>query len=165
MKTKEFIEKVKKLGFEVIYYTNPWSNVETNCKYNAIAIYLDDKELVNIWTNCQYAINTISDGHLTYLYGYDLDELYKLCFEYACTSVEDRKEKKKFYLKHRYFEIGGGGRGFFTIENDSGLPFLSYMTSSDNYNQIFTLNEIEEIGEEFDTDLGDFEMVEVEDEI
>ncbi len=95
IKTKEFIEKVKKLGFEIVCYTNPWSNVESNCKYNSIRIYLHDELLVEVWTNCQYAISTISDGHSCYLYGYDVDELYKVCFEYANTPSEDREEEKK----------------------------------------------------------------------
>lgn len=163
IKTKELIEKVKKLGFEIVCYTNPWSNVESNCKYNSIRIYLHDELLVEVWTNCQYAISTISDGHSCYLYGYDVDELYKVCFEYASTPVDDREDKeKKFFLKHRYFQIAGGGSGFFTIANPSGLLFLKYKTNLDNYSQKFTLNEIEEIEEKFDTDLSDFELVEVE---
>ena len=162
MKTKEFIEKVEKMGFDIAYYKNPYSNEKSIFDYDLITIYLDDQDLVKIWTSCQYAISTISDGHLDYLYGYDVKELYKLCFEYANTPVKDREEEKKFYLKHRYFEIAGGGRGFFTIDKESELPFLKFMTSSDNYNQIFTLNETEEIKEKFDTDLSDFELVEVE---
>lgn len=162
MKTKEFIEKVKKLGFCIEYYKNPFSNVKSNCDYDLITISANNQVLVKIWTNCQYAISTISDGHSCYITGYDVKELYKLCFEYANTPVKDREEEKKFYLKHRYFEIAGGGRGFFTIDNESGLPFLKYITSSDNYNQIFTLNETEEIKEKLDTDLSDFELVEVE---
>lgn len=164
MKTKELIEKVEKLGFNMEFRKNPFSNIKSNCDYDLITISVNNQVLVKIWANCQYAISTISDGHSCYLYGYDVDELYKVCFEYASTPVEDREEEKKYYLKHKYFEIGGGGRGFFTIDNDSGLPFLSYVTSSDSYNQIFTLNETEEIKEKFDTDLSDFELIEVEDD-
>lgn len=162
MKTKEFIEKVKKLGFEVIYYTNPWSNVETNCKYNAIAIYLDDKELVNIWTNCQYAINTISDGHLTYLYGYDLDELYKLCFEYANTPVMDRNEEKKFLIKHKYL-VSKANCQVNLAKNKEKNVYRVINCKVDNlvYQVQFTKKEIEEIKEKLDTDLKDFELVEV----
>lgn len=164
IKTKELIEKVKKLGFEIVCYTNPWSNVESNCKYNSIRIYLHDELLVEVWTNCQYAISTISDGHSCYLYGYDVDELYKVCFEYASTPVEDREEEKKYYLIHRYFRIAGGGSGFFTIENASGLSFLKYKTNLDHYSQKFTEKEIEELKEKLNTNLDGFEMVEVEDE-
>lgn len=163
MKTKEFIEKVKKLGFGIEYYKNPLSNVGLRCDYDLFTIYLEDKDLVEIWTNCRYAISTISDGHSCFINGYDVDELYKVCFEYASTPVDDREDKeKKFFLKHRYFQIAGGGSGFFTIANPSGLLFLKYKTNLDNYSQKFTLNEIEEIEEKYNTDLMDFELVEVE---
>lgn len=165
MKTKEFIEKVEKMGFDIAYYKNPYSNEKSIFDYDLITIYLDDQDLVKIWTSCQYAISTISDGHSCFINGYDVDELYKVCFEYASTPVEDREDKeKKFFLKHRYFQIAGGGSGFFTIANPSGLLFLKYKTNLDNYSQKFTLNQIEEIKEKFDTDLSDFELVEVEDE-
>lgn len=162
MKTKEFIEKVKKLGFCIEYYKNPFSNVKSS-DCDLITIYHEDRILVKVWTNCRYAISTISDGHSCFINGYDVDKLYKLCFEYANTPVMDREDKeKKFYLKHRYFRIAGGGSGFFTIANPSGLLFLKYKTNLDNYSQKFTLNEIEEIEEKYNTDLADFELIEVE---
>lgn len=164
MKTKEFIEKVEKMGFDIAYYKNPYSNEKSIFDYDLITIYLDDQDLVKIWTSCQYAISTISDGHSCYITGYDVKELYKLCFEYANTPVKDREEEKKFYLKHRYFEIAGGGRGFFTIDKESELPFLKYKTNLDHYSQKFTEKEIEELKEKLNTNLDGFEMVEVEDE-
>lgn len=154
MKTKEFIKRVKSLGFKVgIAYKG-------NDEIGAIIISdYEESEFVRIWPR-RYAISTIFDGFNSCI---NSEELYKLCFEYASTPVEDREEEKKFYAKHRYFEIAGGGRGFFTIDNESGVPFLENKTYFDNYNQIFTLKEIEEIKEEFDTDLADFELVEVVD--
>ena len=97
--------------------------------------------------------NTFSDSK-------DL-KMFKASIEFAETSIEDREEEKKFYAKHRYLEIAGGGRGYLTIYNNLGLPLLRYKTSDINYNQIFTLKDIEEIKEKFDTDLADFELVEV----
>lgn len=162
IKTKEFIEKVEKLGFTIEYYKNPFSNIKSNCDYDLITISVNNQVLVKIWANCQYAISTISDGHSCYLYGYDVDELYKVCFEYANTPVEEREEEKKYYLIHRYFRIAGGGSGFFTIENASGLSFLKYKTNLDHYSQKFTEKEIEELKEKLNTNLDGFEMVEVE---
>lgn len=164
MKTKEFIKKVEKLGFTIEYYKNPFSNIKSNCDYDLITISANNQVLVKIWTNCQYAISTISDGHSSYLYGYDVKGLYKLCFEYTSTPVEDREEEKKYYLIHRYFRIAGGGSGFFTIENASGLSFLKYKTNLDHYSQKFTEKEIEELKEKLNTNLDGFEMVEVEDD-
>lgn len=164
MKTKEFIKRVEKLGFTIEYYKNPFSNIKSNCDYDLITISVNNQVLVKIWANCQYAISTISDGHSCYLYGYDVDELYKVCFEYANTPVEEREEEKKYYLIHRYFQIAGGGSGFFTIENASGLSFLKYKTNLDHYSQKFTEKEIEELKEKLNTNLDGFEMVEVEDD-
>lgn len=147
MKTKEFIKAVKELGYEA-GMDDEW-----------VSIVYKNKTLAHIFTKELYRMSS-------YFSNIDCGEnagiLFALIFQYAITPIKDRGEEKKFYLKHRYFEIGGGGRGFFTIDNESGLPFLSYVTSSDSYNQIFTLNETEEIKEKFDTDLSDFELVEVE---
>ena len=101
IKTKEFIKAVKNLGFTIKYYKTPFSNVKSN-DYDLITICLEDKDLVEIWMNCKYAISTISDGHSCFLNGYDVDKLYKLCFEYANTPVMDREEEKKFLIQHKY---------------------------------------------------------------
>lgn len=165
MKTKELIEKVKKLGFEIVCYTNPWSNVESNCKYNSIRIYLHDELLVEVWTNCQYAISTISDGHSCYLYGYDFDELYKVCFEYASTPVEDREEEKKFLIQHKYLV----SKSFYPVcmtwhkLKDVYRP-INCRVDNHIYKAQFTLKEVENIKVKLNTDLADFELVEVEDE-
>ena len=165
MKTKEFIEKVEKMGFNIEYYKNPYSSEKSIFDYNLIAIYLYDQDLVKIWTNCQYAISTISDGHSSYLYGYDVDELYKACFEYASTPVEDREEEKKYYLKHRWLTEGGFYRFVKHHTKAYGEKYeLASWTYGDTSDMQYTLKDIEEIKKKFDTDLKDFEMVEVEDE-
>lgn len=163
MKTKEFIEKVKKLGFGIEYYKNPLSNVGLRCDYDLFTIYLEDKDLVEIWTNCRYAISTISDGHSCFINGYDVDKLYKLCFEYANTPVKDREEEKKYYLRHKWI---GDKQNYLIKPKIERKPFL--FQSFDNcYGRPttergeFTEKEIEEIKEKFDTDLSDFELVEV----
>lgn len=169
IKTKELIEKVSKLGFDIERHKNPFSNVKSN--YDLITISLYDEVLVEIWTNCQYAISTISDGHSCYLYGYDVDELYKVCFEYANTPVEDREDKeKKFYLRHKYLTYNGtsDSKGYLNINlnnlNKVNALFIDNKTKYDDFQTEFTLKEIEEIKKKFDTDLSDFEIVEVEDE-
>lgn len=162
MKTKELIEKVNKLGFEIVCYTNPWSNVESNCKYNSIRIYLHDELLVEVWTNCQYAISTISDGHSCYLYGYDVDELYKVCFEYASTPVEDREEEKKFLIQHKYLV----SKSFYPVcmtwhkLKDVYRP-INCRVDNHIYKAQFTLKEVEDIKIKLNTDLADFELIEV----
>ena len=159
IKTKELIEKVSKLGFDIECHKNPFSNVKSN--YDLITISANNQVLVKIWTNCQYAISTVSDGHSNYLYGYDVQELYKLCFEYTSTPVEDREEEKKYYLKHKWMRRGDFN--FLYFDKDFkiyGLTSIRFKEAKTEY----TEKEIEEIKEKFDTDLSDFELVEVEDE-
>ena len=160
MKTKEFIKRVEKLGFDIEYSKNPFSNVSSNCDYDLITIYLYDRVLVKIWANCQYAISTVSDGHSDYLYGYDVEELYKLCFEYTSTSVEDREEEKKFYLKHRW--LNNENTNYLRLNEENNFYDLSVYKSLDAWKaQLqFTEKEIEEIKQKFDTDLSDFEIIE-----
>ncbi len=162
IKTKEFIEKVKKLGFTIEYFKNPFSNIKSNCAYDLITISVNNQVLVKVWTNCQYAISTISDGHSNYLYGYDVDELYKLCFEYACTPVEDREDEKEFYLKHKWIK---GCAIMYLYRNElNGYCYLGENKCRPHKQRRFTLEEIKELKEKFNTDLSDFELVEVEDD-
>lgn len=165
MKTKEFIKRVEKMGFCIEYFKNPFSNVKSNCNYDLITIYLYDKVLVKIWTNCQYAISTISDGHSCYLDGYDVDKLYKLCFEYANTPVEDREEEKKFLIKHKYL-VSKAICQVNLARNKEKNVYRVINCKVDNlvYQVQFTLNEIEEIKQKLNTDLADFELIEVENE-
>ncbi|WP_299034810.1 hypothetical protein, partial [uncultured Anaerococcus sp.] len=109
-----------------------------------------------------FAISTIEGGFMDLKHPLPLDELYKLCFEYASTPVKDREEEKKFYLRHKYLQS--------SLTNPNNI--LCYAVSDDKlalcngvnfpkYKSYLTLKEIEEIKEKFDTDLADFELVEV----
>lgn len=74
-----------------------------------------------------------------YFHNFDMcDEkdfnMIKACMDFSYTHPDYREEGKKFYLKHKWEK------------------------------KQFTFKEIEEIKEKFDTDLADFELVEVEDE-
>ena len=157
MKTNEFLKKVKNLGFEV--------RNEYGRKGELVEIMIGDTEedFVVIWPKFTFAINTIEGGFMDLKYPLPLKELYKLCFEYASTPAKDREEEKKFYLEHKYLQS--------SLTNSNNI--LCYSVSDDKlalcnginfpkYKTYFTLNEIEEIKEKFDTDLTDFELVEVE---
>ena len=163
MKTKEFIKAVEKLGFRIEYYKNPFSNVKSS-DYDLITIYHKDRILVKVWTNCRYAISTISDGHSCFINGYDVDKLYKLCFEYASTPVMDREEEKKYYLRHEWI---GDKQNYLIKPKIERKPFL-FQSFENCYEKPttkraeFTEKEIKELKEKFNTDLSDFEIVEVE---
>lgn len=161
MKTKELIKRVEELGFTINYYVNPCSNAtKPTCGFHALTISDNEDDLVTVWTESQYAISTIVDGFCAYKINEPLDELYKLCFEYAATPVDEREEEKKFNLKHRWLR----SRSKNMIVNKDCLDeyFLSDEFQSDDYQTQFTEKEVEKIKERFDTDLADFELVEVE---
>ena len=89
--------------------------------------------------------------------------MIKASLEYAETPLEDREEEKKFYLEHRWLDRENEANylNFEISEFDYSLdskPEVSWAKTK------FTLKEIEEIKEKFDTDLADFELVEVVDE-
>lgn len=91
MKTKELIKRVIELGFTINYYVNPHPDAtKTACGFHALTISDNEDELVTVWTGSQYAISTIEDGFWAYKINEPLDELYKLCFEYAATPVDER---------------------------------------------------------------------------
>lgn len=158
IKTKELIEKVEKLGFDIECHKNPFSNVKSN--YDLITISLNDEVLVEIWTNCQYAISTISDGHSCYLDGYDVDELYKVCFEYASTPVEDREEEKRYYLRHKW--IGEELSVYLHFDKEYNSYMLNLAIGDNSRKKEFTEEEIDGFKQTFNTDLSDFEIIEVE---
>ena len=158
MKTDEFIKKIQKLGFEPrLHMHRPFEN---GLGIEEINICHKNDCFVTIWPRAQYAITTIEYGYYKLKADLPLKELYKLCFEYASTPVEDREKEKKFYLKHRW------------MENREDLRYLNYF-SDHNYYMLFTksnfdskksqfsIKEIEEIKEKYDTDLTDFDIIEV----
>ena len=90
--------------------------------------------------------------------------MIKAAVEFAETAIEDREEEKKFYLKHRWMRTINGFTRAFKIDIEDGTADIGLMSSSFGYKNQFTRKEIEEIKEKFNTDLADFEEVEVEDE-
>ena len=153
MKTKEFIKRVEELGYLLSSSYYCW---EIRNKKNYLIAVVSKDVLYKISTDSAYW-DGISDE--------DKNKLLGLLIEYAKTPIKDREEEKKYYLKHRYLQSS------FTNLND----FLSY-SASDNklalsnginfpkYKTHFTLKEIEEIKEKFDTDLSDYELIKVKDE-
>lgn len=83
----------------------------------------------------------------------------KASIEYAETDPEDREEEKEFYLKHRWIK---GCVIMYLYRNElNGYCYLGDKKCRPHRQKRFTLKEIEEIKEKFDTDLADFEIVEV----
>ena len=111
-------------------------------------------------------INNLSKNRLCISIPFVCDKrdfnVIKAAVEFAETPLEDREEEKKFYMEHKYFKCINGDSRYFQIYEPNGNPWLNAMDSIMGYKKQFTLKEIEEIKERFNTDLADFELVEVE---
>lgn len=87
----------------------------------------------------------------------------KASIEYAETDPEDREEEKKFLIQHKYF-VSKASNPVNLVWNKTKNIYRPVRCLFDNptYQAQFSLKEIEEIKKKFDTDLKDFELVEVE---
>lgn len=149
MKTKEFIKRVEELGLCV---EKSFDYIAIKANYRIIAIV--DMKLM-------HSFNILGEFKIEWK---KECELFDLIIKYAKTPIDEREEEKKFYLKHRYFKCTNGDSRYFQIYEPNGTPWLNAMYTVIGYKKQFTLEEIGEIKEKFDTDLTDFELVEVEDE-
>lgn len=146
MTTNEFIKAVKELGYEA-GMDDEW-----------VSIVYKNKTLAHIFTKELYRMSS-------YYSGIDCGEnagvLFALIFQYVITPIEDRKDKEKeFYLKHKWIK---GCAIMYLYRNElNGYCYLGENKCRPHKQRRFTLKDIEEIKEKFNTDLADFELVEVE---
>ena len=145
MTTNEFIKAVKELGYEA-GMDDEW-----------VSIVYKNKTLAHIFTKELYRMSS-------YYSGIDCGEnagvLFALIFQYVITPIEDRKDKEKeFYLKHKWIK---GCAIMYLYRNElNGYCYLGENKCRPHKQRRFTLKDIEEIKEKFNTDLADFELVEV----
>lgn len=152
MTTKEFIKTVKELGYEA-RIDDEW----------VVIIYIN-KTLATIFTKELYRMSS-------YFPEIDCAEnagvLFALIFQYACTPIKDRKEKeKKYYLRHKWI----GNKRNYLIKPKMECKSYTFQNFDNSHERPtterakFTEKEIEEIKEKLNTNLEDFELVEVENE-
>lgn len=150
MRTKEFIKRVEELGLEA------WIS-------GSIACVLKDGryEVARIKTNraCAidffYPLNETLDKEIS-------EKLFDIIVEYAKTPIEDREEEKRFYLRHRRICSKSFYLYLQKLSNVADMMSVRVFDFSGNDDIKFSEKEIEEIKKKFDTDLKDFELVEVE---
>lgn len=151
MKTKEFIKRVEELGYK-IFKNNMGGNITYFTIFNS-----EGYKLAFVRENKLFEISIYSDN---------IDgKLFNLIIEYAKTPIEDREEEKKFLIKHKYL-VSKANCQVNLAKNKEKNVYRVINCKVDNlvYQGQFTLNEIEEIKQKLNTDLADFELVEVEDE-
>lgn len=149
MKTKEFIKRVEELGYYVMdgvknYYIRSF----------------DGELIASINKLITFQIRTEYDGW---------DEisseikkgLFDIISKYASTPPDEREEEKKFYLRHRWFKPHSIYKNYLNHWIGHDDYWLDYKNESKEIKTKFTLKEIDEIKEKFNTDLKDFKRSEV----
>ena len=149
MKTKELKSLLEKIDYSVkringmIVIENEYGNaiatIEENTTFKFSTQYY-------AWNGISYSEQKLI---LSYIMGY------------AATPIDEREEEKKFYLRHKYFKNWDNVQ-YFTFDYIHMCAYLRSKLSTCKAMQQFTEKEIEEIKEKYNTDLKDFEMIEVE---
>lgn len=150
MKTNELKSLLEKMDYSVKHIKG--MIVIENAIRGAIATIQEDATFK--FSTQYYAWNAISYSEQKIILSY--------ITEYAATPIEDREEEKKFYLRHRWMTSLGGFPKGLRINIGTGTADVELMIPMIGYKNQFTLEEIEEIKEKFNTDLGDFKKTEVE---
>ena len=148
MKTKEFIEKVEELGFEVKTYETTYVIFNNGAQVASIDNLIPMQ---------------LSNYHREYdkLNNFDKEKLFDLLVEYARTPIDERGDKKRYCLQKKNLEFFETYR-YLTIDIENNTFSLDVCAESANTTFKFTQKEIDEIKERFNTDLEEFEQIEVD---
>lgn len=147
MNYEELEKRLKEANSKLNITYVPLFNVKAICYGDYIVIRLEnDKPIIHQGSEVSNVI------------------LYTVLEVLAKYMLEVEKEPKRYFLQHKwlgsydYKEV----TGVITKDCDGEDYFLDSLQERYPHQQFFTLEEIEEIKKRFDTDLCDFEMVEVE---
>ena len=145
MKTKEFIEKVEALGYEVGSFKTDMNISDS-----------DGHELAIVSKKHRFAMDTDMFDFVTYVNDDDAEKIATLLFEYSATPPSEREEEKRSYLRNVSPLLRGSGRGYLAKNKDTLEYYaLSLKCSEEFYQTIFTESEINQM------DITGFERVEV----
>lgn len=148
MKTKEFIKKVKELGYD------------SEISREDVLIKRDGCIFAMISRITPYTISTYTAFEVKHA-----DELLGLCVEYVKTPIEEREEEEKFYLqkiKSFYDMYYREECAFLNFKLDENYFYLQNREETYNFKTQFTQKEIDKIKEEQHTDLSEFKQIPVE---
>lgn len=115
------------------------------------------------------SINEWNENRMWISNDYFCDEkdfnMIKATMKYAETPPEDREEEKKFYLRHKWLNLDTNNylpHNYLHLDVDDGSCMLDDNEEFSFTKIKLTEKEIKEIKKKFNTDLADFELVEVE---
>ena len=124
------------------------------CIRDSYIVVVDDyRSLVTVSRYKMYYITMETDD----------DKLGELSYEYALTPIEEREgqeEEKKYYLKLKDSTSAIMGE-YLNFNKSFNVYFLQNNFQCNDYQTRFTQKEIDEIKKELDTDLAEFEQIEV----
>lgn len=155
MKTKEFIKRVKELGFEVFNEDD--------------YLVIKDEYESNVANVNKTTLSQMSTDYIEWdeIYDEDKTKLFDLLIEYAKTPIDERKEEEKYFYEHRFIKTRGGNPTYLAIRQ---RPNYKYPILQGSYKDIFeykvefTDKEMEETKKQYGIFLDDFvkkEIIEV----
>lgn len=144
MKTEEFINQVKNLGYEV------------NIKYGEAIISICGRICIRINLTRQFGIYTYPDN-----FGNNAHRLFVICMEYARTPINAREKEEKYYLRLKD-AFYAAAYGYLNLDIDEKAYILHDRMSGEYYQIKFTQEEIDAIKEKYHTDLSEFKQIPVE---
>lgn len=153
MKTKEFIKRVEELGYLVNEGYVDWQISRLNKGQDLLVALVNKNNLSRISTDF---------GGWWDIPNEEKSKLLDIIIEFAKTSIEDRKEEKKYYLKHKW--ISDKTVTYLKFDREYNCNILYLYIGKNLWKKEFTKEEIKGFKQTFNTDLSDFEIVEVEDE-
>ena len=146
MKTKEFIEKVEALGYEVGV-----GSFETDMNISDS----DGHELAIVSKKHRFAMDTDMFDFVAYVNDDDAEKIATLLFEYSATPPSEREEEKRYYLRLATKIDVYEDRRYLNMDIPNEKYTLSENKDDAYYKAIFTETEISQM------DITGFQKVEV----
>lgn len=90
MRTKEFIASIQNMGFKI---AKGVSLISVKNELNETLAYVDEEYTESMSTVYRNFVRLADE---------EKENLFKVIVEYASTPLEERKEEKQYYIKHKY---------------------------------------------------------------
>lgn len=128
-----------------------------------ILVQLVDVTCVAISKNEIYSLDTRYDAFASLKDNLKY-ELFAICSELAQTPILKRKQEKRFYVRHKFL-YKSTETGYINLDIINGYMILADKNEGLSTRTKFTQEEIDGIKKAYSTDLKDFEIIEVNDDI
>ncbi len=141
-------------------------NLQAEIRGNDLfVVHCGREDIASVNLNTRFEINTNYWAFRNMLAEDEREKVYVLLTKLAETEPkdrgQDRGEEKKYYLKHKW--ISYTGRQYLNLYINENKCSIDTKCSFDNIKTQFTLEEINDIKRKFNTNLEDFELIEVVD--